>query len=518
MKTLYTFFICLVLGIGRVTITHAAEVKLIAADATAGDNFGRSVSISGDYAIVGAPFNDDNEGDSGSAYIFFRNGMKWEEQAKLLAGDPGREDNFGYAVAIDGDYAIVGAWAKGGDETGAAYIFFRSGTKWKEQTKLTASDPAEGNFFGRTVAISGDYAIVGSPFNDDGGKDVGSAYIFLRNGTTWKEQAKLITDDAEAGDQIGSAVAISGDYAIVGSPADDDAGSKSGSAYIFFRSGNTWKEQAKLTAGDAAEKDNFGSAVAISGDYAIVGSPSDDDAGSKSGSAYAFVRSGTTWKEEAKLTASDAAAGDKFGQPIAISGRTAIIGTPLDDDAGDSSGSVYAFLRSGGSWIQRAKQTASNAAAGDKFGQSIAISGDYAIIGALEADSKGDAAGSAYIYHSIKDFSLSVEFPLFTTTTLGQIKRMALLQNFPNPFNPETWMPYELAAEGPVAIRIYDVQGQLIRQLNLGLQKEGSYLSRETAAYWNGKDRFGETVSSGIYFYTLTASDFQATRRMVILK
>ena len=518
MKKLCAFFVCLVLGIGRVTITHAAEVKLIAGDATEGDNFGRSVSISRDYAIVGAPFNDDNEVDSGSAYVFFRDGTKWNEQAKLTAGDPGREDNFGYATAIDRDYAIIGAWAKGGDETGAAYIFFRNGTSWKEQAKLTASDPAEGNFFGRTVAISGDYAIVGSPFNDDGGKDVGSAYIFFRNGTTWKEQVKLIAGDAEEGDQLGSDVAISGDYAIIGSPADDDAGSKSGSAYIFFRSGNTWLEQAKLTAGDAAEKDNFGSAVAISEDYAIIGSPSDDDAGSKSGSAYAFVRSGTIWKEEAKLTASDAAAGDKFGQPVAISGKTALIGTPSDDDAGDSSGSVYAFLRSGGSWIQRAKQTASNAAAGDKFGQSIAISGDYAIVGALDADPKGDAAGSAYIYHAIEDFALSVELSLLKATRLGQVKRMALLQNFPNPFNPETWIPYELAAKVPVAISIYDVQGQLIRQLDLGLQAEGSYLNRETAASWNGQDLFGETVSSGIYFYTLTAGGFQATRRMVILK
>ena len=147
MKKLCAFFVCLVLGIGRVTITHAAEVKLIADDTMAGDNLGRSVSISGDYAIVGAPFNDDGGKDAGSAYIFFRDGTTWKEQAKLVAGDPGVEDNFGYAVAIDEDYAIIGAWAKGGDETGAAYIFFRSGTNWKEQAKLTASDSAEGNFF-----------------------------------------------------------------------------------------------------------------------------------------------------------------------------------------------------------------------------------------------------------------------------------------------------------------------------------------------------------------------------------
>ena len=137
--------------------------------------------------------------------------------------------------------------------------------------KLIAGDAEEGDQLGSAIAISGDYAIVGSPFNDDGGKDVGSAYIFFRNGTTWKEQVKLIAGDAEEGDQLGSAIAISGDYAIVGSPSDNDAGSKSGSAYIFFRSGNTWTEQAKLTAGNAAEKDNFGSAVTISGKTALVG-------------------------------------------------------------------------------------------------------------------------------------------------------------------------------------------------------------------------------------------------------
>ena len=164
------------------------------------------------------------------------------------------------------------------------------------------------------------------------------------------------------------------------------------------------------------------------------------------------------------------------------------------------------------------KLIAGDATEGDNFGRSVSISGDYAIVGALDADPKGDAAGSTYIYHAIEDLALPVELSLFAATTLGKVKRMALLQNFPNPFNPETWMPYELAAEVPVDIRIYDVQGQLIRQLDLGMQEGGSYLSRETAAYWNGKDQFGETVSSGIYFYTLTAGGFQATRRMVILK
>ncbi|MDJ0610038.1 MAG: FG-GAP repeat protein [Kiloniellales bacterium] len=267
-------------------------------------------------------------------------------ETKLTAGDAAANDGFGRSVAISGNTVVVGA---GGDEdaglqqSGSAYVFQRSGTAWSEQAKLTASDAAAEDFFGSSVAISGDTVVVGAYRDDDAGNSSGSAYVFQRNGTAWSEQAKLTAGDAAAEDLFGFSVAISGDTVVVGAYRDDDAGISSGSAYVFQRNGTTWNEQAKLTAGDAAAGDEFGRSVAISGDTVVAGALLDDDAGNSSGSAYVFQRNGTAWSEQAKLTAGDGAADDWFGRSVAISGDTALVGAVLDDDAGISSGSAYVF-------------------------------------------------------------------------------------------------------------------------------------------------------------------------------
>ncbi|MEP5255318.1 MAG: T9SS type A sorting domain-containing protein [Winogradskyella arenosi] len=376
-------------------------INATASDGAAYDQFGNSVAIDGDYAIVGAYGNDDAGSESGSAYIYMRSGNTWIEQAKLTASDAADGDRFGFSVAIAGDYAIVGAYLDddAGSESGSAYIFMRSGNSWTEQAKLTASDAAYDDEFGRSVAIAGDYAIVGAYRDNDAGGDSGSAYIFIRSGNSWTEQTKLTASDAAGGDEFGFSVAIAGDYAIVGAYKDDDAGSHSGSAYIFMRSGNSWTEQTKLTASDAAESDRFGYSVAIAGDYAIVGANYDDDAGSNSGSAYIFKRSGNSWTEQAKLTASDAAYGDIFGWSVAIKDEYAIIGAVLSDDAGYyDSGSAYIFKRSGNSWTEQSKLVASDGATYDQFGNSVAIDGDYAIVGAPGNDDEGSRSGSAYFF------------------------------------------------------------------------------------------------------------------------
>ena len=389
MKKRYSYFLMLFLSSVQLSFAQT-EFKLTASDAAAGDQFGECVSISGDYAVVGAKFDDDGGSSSGSAYIFIRNDSSWIEQAKLTASDAAAGDFFGGSVSISGDYAVVGAVADD-DFSGSAYIFMRNGSSWIEQAKLTASDAAAGDFFGRSVSISGGYAVVGAFINDDAEINSGSAYIFMRNGSSWIEQAKLTASDAAANDLFGRSVSISGDYAVVGAVADDDF---SGSAYIFMRNGSSWIEQAKLTASDAAAGDEFGGSVSISGDYAVVGAVADDDF---SGSAYIFMRNGSSWIEQAKLTASDAAAGDEFGRSVSISGDYAVVGAARDDDAGFASGSAYIFMRSGSSWIEQAKLTASGAAAGDEFGRSVSISGDYAVGGALEDDAGVDS-GSAYVY------------------------------------------------------------------------------------------------------------------------
>lgn len=206
--------------------------------------------------------------------------------------------------------------------------------------KLTASDGAAFDLFGNAVATSGDTALVGALHSDAISGDSGSAYVFVRSGNTWNQQVKLTPGDGAINDNFGRSLAISGDTAVIGAYNDDDNGTNSGSAYVFVRNGTTWSQQAKLTASDGAAGDRFGVSVAVSGDTAVVGSANDDDDGTNSGSAYVFVRSGTTWSQQAKLSASDGAPGDWLGYSVAISGETALVGAFQDDDSGTYSGSV----------------------------------------------------------------------------------------------------------------------------------------------------------------------------------
>jgi nucleoside-specific outer membrane channel protein Tsx len=293
-RTFALLALSIIIALSLVSGVHAAEFKLTASDGAADDQFGYSVAIAGDYALVGARFDDDKGVDSGSAYIFKRDGTSWNQQAKLTASDGAAGDRFGYSVAIAGEYALVGALYDDdkGVNSGSAYIFKRDGTSWNQQAKLTASDGAAGDQFGWSVAIAGDYALVGALYDADKGVNSGSAYIFKRDGISWNQQAKLTASDGAAGDQFGHSVAIAGEYALVGAHLDDDNGTDSGSAYIFKRDGTSWNQQAKLTASDGAAGDQFGYSVAIAGDYALVGARLDDDNGSASGSAYIYMLRG----------------------------------------------------------------------------------------------------------------------------------------------------------------------------------------------------------------------------------
>jgi len=377
--------------------TWLQRQKLLASDGAAVDFFGCSDSISGDYAIAGADYDDDKGANSGSAYIFRWDGTAWVQQQKLLASDGAAGDCFGGSVSISGDLAIVGAYGDDSDR-GSAYIFKRDGTTWVQQQKLIASDGAAKDYFGYPVSISGDYAIVGAFAGDGNVSNSGSAYIFKRNGETWSQQQKLTASDGADYDRFGTSVSISGDYAIVGAHYGDGNVSNSGSAYIFKRNGESWSQQQKLTASDGAAEDYFGHSVSISGDYAIVGAFLDDDKGDGSGSAYIFRWDGTAWVQQQKLLASDGAAGDEFGYSVSISGDYAIVGAYGDDDKGTDSGSAYIFKRDGTSWVQRQKLTASDGAADDCFGESVSISGNLAIVGTYADDDKGENSGSAYIF------------------------------------------------------------------------------------------------------------------------
>jgi RHS repeat-associated protein/uncharacterized repeat protein (TIGR01451 family) len=373
--------------------------KLFASDGMPYDNFGYSAAISGDTAVIGAPYADDMGSDSGAAYVFVRDGGSWTQQAVLTADGAIANDYFGYSVAISGDTVVIGAYGDDdrGSSAGAAYVFVRNGSSWSYEAELTAGDGAAYDYFGQSVAISGDTAVIGAPYADDMGSDSGAAYVFVRDGGNWSQEAELTAADGAAYDDFGQSVAISGDTVVIGAYGDDDRGSGSGSAYVFVRSGSSWSQETKLTASDGAAYDYFGQSVAISGDMAVIGAPRDDGTGLDSGSAYVFVRDGGSWSQQAVLTADGAIANDYFGYSVAISGDTVVIGAYGDDDRGSDSGAAYVFVRSGSSWSQETKLTASDGAAYDYFGQSVAISGDTAVIGAPYADDMGSDSGAAHM-------------------------------------------------------------------------------------------------------------------------
>ncbi|MFA5103150.1 MAG: FG-GAP repeat protein [Candidatus Thermoplasmatota archaeon] len=308
------------------------QEKLYASDYEAEDAFGYSVYLDGDYAFIGAPMDDDNGKDSGAVYVFIFFQGSWRQQQKILASDGTSEDHFGYSVSVSGDIGIIGA--PDADIGGAAYVFTRT-TDWKLEAKLFALDGTTKDGFGRSVSIDDDTALIGAFQDDEKGEDSGSAYVFIRDGQTWSQQAKLLANDGTTGDYFGEAVSLSGNTGIIGSPRDDDNGVDSGSAYVFIREGTTWSQQQKLKA--STNSGYFGSSISQDGDYALIGAP-------QSEAAYIFLRSGTTWPEEAKLNASDGGGSfNHFGRSVSISGENAAIGSPFDDDLGSHSGSVYMF-------------------------------------------------------------------------------------------------------------------------------------------------------------------------------
>jgi hypothetical protein len=349
--------------------TWTFQQKITAPDPATNDFFGDSVSISSDgsYVIVGAWGDDSPESNGGAAYIFSRSGSTWSYQSKITAPVRAGHDSFGWSVALSGDgsYAIVGAQKddrpgqQTNDDTGAAYIFSRSGSTWSYQSIITAPDPGPDDHFGESVSISGDgsYALVGAVFDDGPAgtpqSSSGSAYIFSRSGSTWGFQQKITAPDPGPNDQFGRSVSISGDgsYALVGAYSDEVSLYYQGSAYIFTRSGTSWSFQSIITAPDPTTFDMFGRSVSISSDgsYAIAGAYGVDIVELETGSAYIFSRSGSTWTFQSKITDPDPRQSDLFGWSVAISGdgSYAITGAWQDDrpgqPAGDNTGSVCIY-------------------------------------------------------------------------------------------------------------------------------------------------------------------------------
>jgi hypothetical protein len=261
------------------------------------------------------------------------------------------------------------------------------------EVKLLASTAAANDRFGSSVAIDGDTAVVGAPRVDDRGVDSGLAYAFRRDGTGWVEEAQLAASDGTASDRFGNSVALDGSTALVGAALDDDVGS----THVFERDEVGWIEKARLVASDGAPGDGFGASAAMDGDTAVVGAPLDDGRGS----AYVFRDGGGGWIEEARLVASDRAPGDRFGDSVAVSGDAVVVGAWSDRprDSRFFTGSAYVFRYEGGGWVEDAKLTASDGSGGDAFGRSVALAGDIVVVGTPKGEDEGGVeTGSVYVF------------------------------------------------------------------------------------------------------------------------
>ncbi|MEE8451940.1 MAG: S8 family serine peptidase, partial [Thermoguttaceae bacterium] len=329
--------------------------------------------------------------------------------------DAGPLDWFGSSVAIDGDVAIVGAPDDDGpgifdSDFGSAYIFRFDGNAWVQEQRLVAADAGYEHHFGNAVAISGDTALIGANYDDQSGTLSGAAYIFHFDGNQWVQQQKLMAANAERSDFLGHSVSLSGEMAVLGAVGDDDGGTNAGSALVFRFDGQQWIETQTLIADDADRGESFGESVAIDGTTLIVGARSEDHAGPYSGAAYAFHFDGDQWTQQQKLTASDADRYDSFGQTVAVSGQIAVVGAYGNSDAGPSSGSAYVYEFDGTQWTEQQKLLAGDANASDRFGTTVAIGGRRVIVGADGHDAGSSNAGAIYAFSLIPadDFAINV--------------------------------------------------------------------------------------------------------------
>jgi hypothetical protein len=354
------------------------------------ESFGQSVAIQGDFIVVGSPVHN----EIGAAYVYKYINNTWQLETKLTPDDGTIGDEFGDTVAIDQNRIVISAHEHAQGK-GAVYIFERLGNSWQQTEKLMVKAPDIGYKFGETFAISSNTIAI---HNNHG---TGSVHIFTYSNGSWSQQAKLISNNVHG--LFGDAISLYENTIAINESIYYEDDEHSGFVYIFERISTEWIEQQKLIANDIKNNDRFGRSLSMRGNTLVIGARRDDDKGEDSGSAYIFKKANNVWSQTAKITATDGTAGDQFGGSISTDGNTIIVGAYHNSDNGTDSGTAYLFNRSDfDNWTQT-KITANNdISSGDGLGFSVATSGDNIVIGAPFDDDKDNNSGSAYVFNHIK--------------------------------------------------------------------------------------------------------------------
>ena len=409
LATLLFLVVCILMP--ALVIAQAADVrslqpagKLLAADGSDDHNFGRALAIDGQTAVIGAPsWDNDGKVRQGAAYVFTRNGGGWVERVRLTDEDPRAADGFGNAIALDGDTVAVGMFNRlqtqpiFATSAGAVAVFTGAGADWTQQATLKPDDLVDMNFFGMSVDLDGDTLIAGAPtfFSTQNQ----SAYVFVRSGATWTQQDKLTPPDETANRAFGQAVAVAGDVALVGAPRGAQMPQPPGEVYVFTRSGTTWSPAGTITPDDSADGDNFGCAIDFDGQTAVIGACEAYDVTPGPGKAYVFVRAGNAWTQQAKLEA------DVDGLPldvddVALYGDRVVIGSAdAPKVLGEWTGAAFVYERQGQQWSHVQTLYAADAQTEDGFGEAVVLSADTLLAGAPDKNVLNNGEqGAAYAF------------------------------------------------------------------------------------------------------------------------
>ncbi len=362
------------------------KAKLFASDGEEGDNFGRSVALDGDVAIIGTTTDEHGYG-SGSAYIFRFDPKsdEWVEEAKLIPPGLGERHRFGLSVSLHEGVALVGTLPSG--KLGEAYVFRYDGDEWVQEAKLMAPDGEIGDRFGQSVSLFADVAIVGAELDwNENGARAGAAYVFRRNGNAWILEDKIMASDGGLNHRFGVCVSLYENVFIVGAKGHNVS---TGAAYVYRYDGRNWGEEAKLTASDGRPLWRFGGTAAMHDDVTVVGQVNEPI-----DSVYVFRFNRQQWVEEAKLFPSEHS--QNYADTLAIDGNLVIVGASYDDERARRAGAAYLYRFDGREWKEEQKLFASDWAEFENFGSAVTVNGYRGLIGASGADIDGVSQGAVY--------------------------------------------------------------------------------------------------------------------------
>jgi|GEM_PF-2862817 len=391
----------------RAAATQTLVSKLTPDDGDPGDQFGYALAVDGDTAVVGARWDEDEDGiDAGSAYVYSRTNGLWSLQTKLTVPD---SEKFGFSVALDGETALVGDPGIGSN---SAYVFSRNGGSWDREATLTID--TDDSAYGYSVALDGDTALLGGSIDE-----TARAHVFSRSRGVWVRKSVLVADETTV-QSGGAEVGLAGGTAMVGAwQADNENGPAAGSVFVFTRADGEWDRETRLTANDGNEGAGFGWSISMSGQTAIIGAWRDHNAnGELAGAAYVYTDSEESWTLADTLIADSGGSDDRFGFSVALEDDVAVIGSFADSTSEADTGTAYVFSRIEGTWAQVARLAPGDGREDNLFGVASGVSGGSAFVGAAhESDPNGEEAGAVYVFTDIEPTPIPTHTPESTSVT-----------------------------------------------------------------------------------------------------